>query len=45
MSRRMKPEERLLAYLQHSQLIHRIYDAGVRHRRKSPFSFRKGTLR
>lgn len=30
--KRMKPEERLMAYLNHSQLIQQIYQAGVRYR-------------
>jgi hypothetical protein len=29
---RMKPEERLVAYVRHSQLMHEVYQAGVRHR-------------
>lgn len=32
LSKRMKPEERLVAYFNHSQLIHQIYQAGVRYR-------------
>lgn len=28
----MKPEERLVAYFQHSQLVHLIYQAGVSYR-------------
>ena len=44
--KRMTPEERLTAYARHSQLMHRMYQAGVKHRagrvpsskRKSPKS-------
>ena len=32
--KRMKPEERLLAFYHHSRLIHQIYQAGVRYRKK-----------
>lgn len=28
----MRPEERLVAYLKHSQLVHQIYRAGVNYR-------------
>lgn len=30
--KRMTPQERLLAYLRHSQLITQIYQAGIRYR-------------
>ncbi|OGX13322.1 MAG: hypothetical protein A3I71_06570 [Omnitrophica WOR_2 bacterium RIFCSPLOWO2_02_FULL_63_16] len=30
--KRMKPEARLVAFLQHSQLVHRMYQAGVDYR-------------
>jgi len=30
--KRMKPEERLVAFFNHSQLIHRLYQAGVGYR-------------
>ncbi len=44
--RRMTPDERLTAYAHHSQLMHQMYQAGVKHRagrapspkRKSPKS-------
>ena len=29
---RMRPEERLAAHVRHSQLMHEVYQAGVRHR-------------
>jgi hypothetical protein len=32
LSHRMKPEERLVAFFYHSQLIHQMYRAGVRYR-------------
>jgi len=31
--RAMSPEDRLLAFLNHSQLIYQIYEAGVEHRK------------
>ncbi len=35
--KRMKPEARLVAFLQHSQLVHRMYQAGLDYRsRLSP---------
>lgn len=33
-AKRLTPEQRLQAHLRHSQLIHRVYQAGIRHRRK-----------
>ncbi len=33
--KRMKPEERLMAYFRHSQLITQIYQAGVKYRSES----------
>lgn len=36
LSKRMKPEERLAAHFYHSRLIHQIYLAGVRYRKKRP---------
>lgn len=30
--KRMKPEARLVAFLQHSQLVHQMYQAGLDHR-------------
>lgn len=32
LSQRIKPEERLVAYLRHTQLLHRLYQAGLRYR-------------
>ena len=32
--KRMKPEERLVAYFHHSQLMHQLYRAGLSHRAK-----------
>ena len=32
LSKRLKPEERLVAFFHHSQLISRLYQAGVRYR-------------
>ena len=32
--KRMKPEERLVAYFHHSQLMHQLYRAGLSHRSK-----------
>ena len=34
--KRMKPEERLVAYFHHSQLISQIYQAGVIYRKRPP---------
>lgn len=42
-SQRMKPEERLVAYLWHSQLLHRLYQAGLRHRMAARLPSRKHT--
>ena len=33
--RAMSPEDRLSAFLNHSELIHQIYQAGVEHRKTS----------
>ncbi len=33
--RAMSPEDRLLAFLNHSKLIHQIYQSGVEHRKTS----------
>jgi hypothetical protein len=33
--KRMTPEERLAAFFHHSQLVHQIYEAGVRSRSAS----------
>lgn len=33
---RLKPEERLMAYFYHSQLVHQMYQAGVRYRSRHP---------
>jgi hypothetical protein len=33
--KRMKPEERLLAFYHHSRLISQIYEAGVRYRKRT----------
>lgn len=35
LSKRMTPEERLVAYYHHSRLIHLMYQAGVRYRKRS----------
>lgn len=35
-SRRMTPEERLVAFFHHSQLIHQLYQAGARYRLAVP---------
>lgn len=32
LSRRLKPEERLAAYLRHSELLHHLHQAGLRYR-------------
>jgi len=32
LSKRMKPEERLVAFFHHSQLTHQMFQAGVRYR-------------
>jgi hypothetical protein len=32
LSRRLTPEERLMAYMRHAELLHRLYQAGLRHR-------------
>lgn len=45
LSKRMKPEERLLAYFYHSQFIGRLYQAGVRYRSGSMPSSRKKMTR
>lgn len=42
-SQRMKPEERLVAYLRHSQLLHRLYQAGLKHRMAVRLSSRTPT--
>lgn len=34
--KRMKPEERLIAYFHHSQLVHQMHQAGVRYRSRHP---------
>ncbi|MBI3615347.1 MAG: hypothetical protein HY211_02405 [Candidatus Omnitrophica bacterium] len=34
LSKRMKPEERIVAYFHHSQLMNRIYQAGVDYRKR-----------
>ncbi len=31
--RAMSPEDRLLAFLNHSELVHQIYEAGVKYRK------------
>jgi hypothetical protein len=36
--RRMKPEERLVAYFYHSQLVYQLYRAGATYRMRSPSS-------
>ena len=33
--KRMKPEERLMAYFHHSQLIAQVYQAGIKYRLES----------
>jgi hypothetical protein len=33
LSKRMKPEERLVAYFHHSQLMYQMYQAGVKYRK------------
>jgi hypothetical protein len=34
--RRMTPEERLVAFFRHSQLVYQLYQAGARHRARQP---------
>jgi hypothetical protein len=41
LSKRMKPEERLVAHFHHSQLMNRIYQAGVDYRSGSLPSSKK----
>ena len=46
LSKRMKPEERLVAYFHHSQLMYRMYEAGVRSRsRRSAAPTKKRSAR
>ncbi len=36
LSKRMTPEERLVAFFHHSRLIHQLYQAGARYRSAVP---------
>ena len=36
LSKRMTPEERLVAFFHHSRLVHQLYQAGVRYRLAVP---------
>ena len=46
LSKRMTPEERLVAYANHAQLINQMYQAGVKHREgRVPSTKRKNPKR